>query len=135
MSKKKSINTILLILGVVLIGASFIIPEKKLSGLAIGIGAGLFGASLSGLFVNRLEKKNPEFAKQNEIELKDERNTMIRYRAKAMAGDITQWIIIAIAFITIIIEAPLWVTLSIVGLFLLHTALGFYFMSKYQKEM
>lgn len=135
MSKKKSINIILLIAGALLIAASFIIPEKKFSGLTIGIGAGLFGVSLSGLFINRYENKNPELVKRNEIELKDERNTMIRYRAKAMSGDITQWLIMAIAFATIIIEAPLWVTLSIVGVFVLQTILGFYFMYKYQKEM
>lgn len=135
MSKKKSMNIILLIVGALLIAASFIIPEKKFSGLAIGIGAGLFGVSLSGLFVNRYEKKNPELVKRNEIELKDERNTMIRYRSKAKAGDIIQWFIMGIAYLTIIIEAPLWVTLSIVGVFLLQTILGFYFMVKYQNEM
>ena len=60
---------------------------------------------------------------------------MIRNKAKAKVGDITQWLIMGIAYITIVIDAPLWVTLVVVGVFLLKNALEVYFMNKFQKEL
>jgi len=40
-----------------------------------------------------------------------------------------------IVYITIIISAPLWVTLVVVAVFLAYTIIAMYFMNKYQKEM
>ena len=103
--------------------------------MLIGIGAGLFGVSASNLLLIHIERKNPAFEKQTKIEYSDERNTMIRHRAKAKAGDITQWLIMGIAYVTIIISAPLWVTFAVIAVFLAYNVLGIYLMSKYQKEM
>ena len=72
---------------------------------------------------------------RNEIEFSDERNTMIRNKAKAKVGDIIQWLIMGIAYITIVIDAPLWVTLVVIGVFLLKNELEVYFMNKFQKEL
>ena len=82
-----------------------------------------------------LEKTDPEIAKQNEIEYADERNTMIRNMAKAKAGDMIQWFIMGIAYITILTGTPLWVTLAVVGVFLLRYILELYFTGMYQKKM
>lgn len=60
---------------------------------------------------------------------------MIRYKAKAKVGDIIQWLIMGIEYITIVIDAPLWVTLVVGGVFLLKNALEVYFMNKFQKEL
>lgn len=60
---------------------------------------------------------------------------MIRNKAKAKVGDIIQWLIMGIAYITIVIDAPLWVTLVVVGVFLLKNVLEVYFMNKFQKEL
>jgi hypothetical protein len=136
--KKRSFYIALLLIGICCIAASLFFKGedvKIISGILIGVGAGLLGASISSLLMKRLERKNPELEKQKEIEYKDERNTMIRNRAKAKAGDITQWFIMAIAYITIIISAPLWVTLTVVAVFLAYTVIAIYFMNKYQKEM
>ena len=128
--------TLALGLGCVAVSLLFRAQEwKVLSGSLIGIGAGLVGMSVSKLVMGRMEHKHPELAKQNEIELQDERNTMIRNRAKARAGDITQWLIMGIAWLTIVISAPLWVTLVVVGVFLVYNVIGLYLMNKYQKEM
>lgn len=108
---------------------------KSISGVLIGIGAGLFGVSASNLLLIHIERKNPALEKQTKIEYSDERNTMIRHRAKAKAGDITQWLIMGIAYVTIIISAPLWVTFAVIAVFLVYNVLGIYLMSKYQKEM
>lgn len=138
MKKKRSVYIALLLIGICCIAASLFFKEevvKTVSGVLFGVGAGLLGMSISGLYMKHLESKNPGLEKQNEIEYRDERNTMIRNRAKAEAGDITQWLIIAISYITIIISAPLWVTLAVVAVFLAYNIIALYLMNKYQKEM
>lgn len=138
MNWKKWLPMMTLALGLGCVAASLLFRAqewKVLSGSLIGIGAGLVGMSVSKLVMGRMERKHPELAKQNEIELQDERNTMIRNRAKARAGDITQWFIMGIAWLTIVISAPLWVTLIVVGVFLVYNVIGLYLMDKYQKEM
>ena len=136
---KKVINIIQLIFGISLaiFGGVFLKGEvvKSISGICIGIGAGLFGMSISNLWLINFNKNHPDELKQSEIEFSDERNTMIRNKAKAKSADIIQWFIIGIAYITIMINAPLWVTLTIVGVFLLKYVLELYFMNKYQKEL
>lgn len=137
MLKKTSFYIMTLLIGIILIALSYVFKGevKTVSGVLIGVGAGMFGMSIANLYMKHIEKKHPEDMKQNEIEFKDERNTLIRYRAKAKAGDVIQWFIMAIAYLMIIIDAPLWVTLAVVGVFLLYNVLSLYFMNKYQKEM
>lgn len=138
MLKKKSFYVITLIIGIVLLFSSSIFEGeqlKSISGILVGIGAGLFGMSIANLWMKRFEEKNPDIMKENEIEFKDERNTIIRYKAKAKAGDIIQWFIMAIAYVLIAIDAPLWVILITVGGFLLYNTIALYYINKYQKEM
>ena len=138
MLKKKSYYICFLIIGLALLAAScFFRGEevKAVAGILLGIGAGLVGMSFANLYMKHYEDKHPEIKKQNEIDYKDERNASIRNKAKAKAGDIIQWLIIGMVYILIIIDAPLWVSLIPVGIFLLYHILGTYYMSKYQKEM
>lgn len=140
MFRKTSFYVIALLVGIVLLGVAFylrIFPEipGSVGGICIGVGGGLFGASLSNLYMKHLEKKEPKVMKQKQIEYADERNTTIRNRAKARAGDIIQWFIMGIAYVTILIGDSLWVTLTVVGVFLLKYILEIYFSSKYQHEM
>lgn len=136
---KKSVSIIEVIIGMALfILGGIVFKEaipKNISGVCIGIGASLFGVGVSSFWFNNFCKKNPDELKQSEIEFSDERNTMIRNKAKAKVGDIIQWLIMGIAYITIVIDAPLWVTLVVVGVFLLKNALEVYFMNKFQKEL
>jgi hypothetical protein len=136
---KKVVHITLLIAGMVLAvmgGIVFrdMIP-KSVGGVCIGVGAGIFGMSFSNLWMMSFNKKHPEQMKQSEIEFADERNTMIRNKAKAKAADIVQWFIMGIAYITILIGSPLWVTLVTVGVFLLKYILELYFMNRYQNEL
>ncbi|MBQ8821349.1 MAG: hypothetical protein IJZ82_01785 [Lachnospiraceae bacterium] len=138
MAKNKSVYIVTLIIGIMLLICSFFVRGEELktvSGVMIGVGSAILGTSIAKLWMKNFEEKNPDIMKDNEIEFKDERNTLIRYRAKAQAGDIIQWFIIGIAYLLIIIDAPLWVILVTVGIFLLYNILGVYFMSRYQKEM
>ncbi|UQZ37080.1 hypothetical protein C2I18_28210 [Paenibacillus sp. PK3_47] len=128
----------LLILGACLVAASFFFDNeefKAVSGTLIGIGAGSAGLSVSNLLMIRAARKNPGHEKQIRIDYHDERNTLIRNRAKAKAGDITQWLVMAIAYITILISAPLWVTMAVVAVFLIYNFMSHYLIFLYQKNM
>ena len=82
-----------------------------------------------------LERKNPEIVKQNEIERKDERNQLIRSKAQALSGEILHWLLMGGAWAAILLDAPLWVTLAFVGVFLLKTVLDLAFIAYYQRRM
>ena len=104
-------------------------------GAAIGVEAGLFGFGISKFMVGRWEDKNPEIFKQKIIEEKDERNQMIRNKSQAISGEVIHWTLMLGAWISIYFEAPLWITLAFVGVFLLKTALDIVFTAYYQKRM
>ena len=99
------------------------------------VGAGLFGFGISKFMVGRWEDKNPEIFKQKIIEEKDERNQMIRNKSQAISGEVIHWALMAGAWIAIFFDAPLWITLAFVGVFLLKTALDIMFTAYYQKRM
>ena len=138
MRKSARFCAVLLALSLVLLAAALLLRGRlpgSWSGVLIGLGAGIFGASLSGLLMRRWESRNPEFAKQNEIDSRDERTTAIRSLAKARAGDVTQWCVMGIAWLSIPAGAPLWLTLAAVGVFLLYSVLSLVFMIRLEKEM
>ncbi len=136
---KNSLFILTLVFGICLaLAGGFLLKGEELkavSGVCIGIGACLFGLGVSSLFMLRYEEKNPEIAKIKEIEEKDERNIAIRNRAKAKAADITQYFIVALTFVTILIRAPLWVTFVTIGVYLSYNVLMLYLISKFSKEM
>ncbi|MDF2988701.1 MAG: hypothetical protein K0R50_4211 [Eubacterium sp.] len=138
MKKNFPFGILQLITGICLIILSFLLKAiiaKSIGGVFIGVGGGLSGLGIIRLITNHIESSNPAIKRAKEIENKDERNTMIRNRAKAKAGDITQWLIIAIAYVTILISAPLWVTSFVVAVYVLYNLTIVFLINKYQKEM
>lgn len=135
MQKKSTFYIAALIISIIMIIGSLFVELNSLSGLLLGTGAGFFGANIAKLYSLNLEKKNPDIIKENEIELKDERNILIRQRAKAKSADIIQCLIILIAYLTIIVNAPLWITLLTVGIFVLYNIIQIYYINKFNKEM
>ena len=135
MQKKSMFYITALSISIIMIISSQFVELNSLSGLLLGIGAGVFGANIAKLFSISLEKKNPDIIKENEIELKDERNVLIRQRAKAKSADIMQWLIMLIAYLTIFVNAPLWITLLTVGIFVLYNIIQIYYINKFNKEM
>ena len=136
---KQTLYLILGILGLVLAAVAKFLPaqvwNKTQIGAVIGVGAGLFGFGLVKWWVERWNEKNPEIVKQNEIERKDERNQLIRSKAQALSGEILHWLLMGGAWAAIILDAPLWVTLAFVGVFLLKTVLDLAFIDYYQRRM
>ena len=124
-----------IIISVIMIILSQFVELNSHSGILLGTGAGVIGASIAKLYFISLEKKNPDMIKENEIELQDERNVLIRQRAKAKSADITQWLIMIIAYLEIFVNAPLWIILLTVGIFVLYNIIQIYYINKFNKEM
>lgn len=137
--KKKFISYIIIVvLGIALIVSAVVLEGKVTDagdGMLMGVGAGLMGIGISMWRFFRWEKKNPAKQKQCSIEFNDERNVVIRLRAKAAAGEALQWTVLAAAWAAIFLNAPLWAILAAVGIFLSKTILELCLMVRYQKEM
>jgi hypothetical protein len=140
MLRKKSFYMTIVVAGICLFGGSILlnflfVAPKLVSGLGVGIGAALIGVGLPKLIMKRCETAQPEMMKLNQIELNDERNTMIRDKSKAKTADIIQWVIMGLGYIAIVIEAPQWVIFAAVGVYLLKNILEMIFNIRYQKEL
>ena len=135
MQKKSTFYVMAIITSIILIILSQFVELNSHSGILLGTGAGVIGASIAKLYSINLEKKNPDMINENEIELKDERNILILQRAKAKSADITQWLIMIIAYLEIFVNAPLWIILLTVGIFVLYNIIQIYYINKFNKEM
>lgn len=136
---KKALYLGQLILGAVLLAVGFFVfkgeTAKAVSGISLGLGCGLLGMGGANVWMLRFRQTHPDETKQAEIERTDERNIMILNKAKAKSADIIQWFIVGVVYLLILIDAPLWLILTTVGVFVLKYALEFYLMYKYQKEL
>jgi dipeptide/tripeptide permease len=101
----------------------------------IGIGAGIFGQNVGTLISFRLLKKDPKAAKQIEIEEKDERNTMIRNRAKAKAYDLMILVYGALLLAFGLMLVNVEVVLAMVVAYIFIVTSSIYYMNKFEKEM
>jgi hypothetical protein len=135
MQKKSMFYISGIIISVIMIILSQFVELNSHAGILLGTGAGVIGASIAKLYTINLEKKNPDMIKENEIELQDERNVLILQRAKAKSADITQWLIMLIAYLEIFVNAPLWIILLTVGIFVLYNIIQIYYINKFNKEM
>ena len=135
MQKKSTFYIMAITISVLMIILSQFVELNSHSGILLGTGAGVIGASIAKLYTINLEKKNPDMIKENEIELKDERNILILQRAKAKSADITQWLIMIIAYLEIFVNAPLWIILLTVGIFVLYNIIQIYYINKFNNEM
>lgn len=138
MKKKALFYLIIGIFGIALIVSAIVLDGKvtdAVDGRLMGVGAGLTGIGISMWWFFRLEKKDPAKWKQYEIESNDERNVIIKFRAKAIAGEVLQWTVMAAAWAAIFLDAPVYLILFAVGIFLFKTILEMCLMARYQKEM
>ena len=135
MQKKSTFYVMAIITSIIMIILSQFVELNSHSGILLGTGAGAIGASIAKLYFINLEKKNPDIAKENEIELQDERNILILQRAKAKSADIIQWLIMLIAYLEIFVNAPLWIILLTISVFVLYNIIQAYYINKFNKEM
>ncbi len=137
-NQKKRLFQILLAAGIVLLALSLLLDGRvsdTLGGMLCGVGSGLLAMSGSTLLNLRHEAKHPEMARRHDIEQRDERNVAIRNRAKAVSGEALQWAVLAAAWLSIGLDAPLWVPLAATGVFVAKSVLELYLIVHYEREM
>ena len=138
MKGKKTLYIALIVIGLCFAAASLILWEaipNSLGGTLMGSGSGMAAIGLTRLLMLRLETKDPAQARRKEIEVNDERNVAIRRRAKALSGDVLQWVVIAASWVSLGFDAPLWVTLAAIVTFVSKSVLEVYLVARYQREM
>lgn len=89
---KKTLNGILIALGVILLAAGLLWikngASNQLPYLCVGVGSGLFGQGLGEVIAARTRRTDPERMKRMEIGQKDERSVAISNMAKGKAFDL-----------------------------------------------
>ena len=128
----------LLAAGVVLLALAVLLDgrvSEAMGGMLCGMGSGLLALAGSTLLNLRHQDKHPEEARRSEIERADERNVAIRNRAKAVSGEALQWSIMAAAWLSIGLDAPLWVPITATCVFVAKSVLELYLIVRYQREM
>ena len=142
LNKKKRLIVVMLtgvILAIVGLLVSIFLDKgevvSRLSGLIFSLGFGLIGGCIGGFCQIKRIERIPCKSKQMEIEYNDERNKLIRDKANAKAGDISNWFVILIAYICIIMGYPTWLVFLILGVFLMKYILWILLINKYNKEL
>ena len=137
-TQKKRLFQGLLAVGIVLLGLSILLDGRvsdALDGMLCGMGSGLLALAGSTLLNLRHQDKHPEEARRHDIEQRDERNVAIRNRAKAVSGEALQWSVMAAAWLSIGLDAPLWVPLAATAVFVAKSVLELCLMIRYEREM
>ncbi len=131
------LGLIFMIIGIVIV-KSF--PElqsiiRVVPFLCFGIGAGILGENV-GLAVNTyIFSKNPTVAKKVEIEEKDERNTIIKNKAKAKSYDLMLMVYGALLLAFALSGIDLYIVITLVVFYLFSNLLNLFYLLKFQKEM
>ena len=139
MRQKKTVYTALMAAGIILLlgalAAWKLSAPDKFGGMLTGLGSGLLAMGFSNWKILRWTEKDPVRMRRDEIEANDERTVAIRRRAQAVSGEVLQWGVMAAAWLSIGLGAPLWITLAAVGVFLAKSVLELCLMARYQREM
>ncbi|MFA6803982.1 MAG: hypothetical protein WCR24_05780 [Candidatus Methanomethylophilaceae archaeon] len=111
-------------------------PEREgmmltLPYIFLGIGCGFLGGSFAMIYGLR----NPVTATAMEIAENDEREQLIRYKAKAKAGDITLIAIVSASLILTAIRVEYYVTMVLLLLMFISIAANLVFSAVYRKEL
>ena len=110
---KKKLYVILLAVSLGFVAVAFLLRN---AGLPYRVNAALSGmaTTLSCVSLPRLlslwsESTSPSEARRNRIEASDERNAALRNRAGALSGNLLQWSLLALLWLSVGLNAPLWV--------------------------
>ena len=139
MRQKKTLYMVLMAAGAIFLLGAFaawkLSAPDKFGGMLTGVGSGLLALGFANWKILRWTEKDPVRMRRDEIEANDERTVAIRRRAQAVSGEVLQWCIMAAAWLSIGLGAPLWITLAAVGGFLTKSVLELCLMVRYQREM
>lgn len=136
--RKTKIYLICIVLGTVILIGDIACKEfltRTVEGIISGIGSAIMGFGVAKFTMSRMEEKHPQQLKQSQIEANDERNVMIRHRAQALSGLVLQWGVLVAAWLCILLDGPLWITLTAIGVFLGKMIIEIILMAYYQNKM
>lgn len=114
-----------------LFSSEFVLSNKYniICGSLFGFGGGMTGLSSSNLFMlseNPQKIYSPDKTeRKKEFDLKEK-----KLKAKAFAGDISNWSILAFSYILLMMNMPLWTSISALIIFVLH----FIYLGVYMKK-
>lgn len=109
---------------------------RNITGVILIVGSFLFSTCINRLYRLSYEKEFSELVREEKIEYQDERNSLIRDRAKAKSADIIQWgILFAAGLVFVISDCPWWLVVVLLGIYLLQSGIVWYYMEKYRKEI
>ena len=137
-TQKKRLFQILLAVGIVLLAPALLLDGRgsdALGGMLCGGGPGLMALAGAPPLDLPPAAKPPGMARQHDIRQRGERNVAIRNRAKAVSGEALQWSIMAAAWLSIGLDAPLWVPITATCVFVAKSVLELYLIVRYQREM
>lgn len=103
--------------------------------LCLGVGAGLLGQGAGQLLQRKALQGNPELARQQQIEVEDERNIQLAQRAKAKAFDLMIFVFGALLLAFALMQVDLTAILLLVGAYLLVQGYAVYCRVRLEKEM
>ncbi len=136
---KKKLYVILLAVSLGFVTVAFLLRN---AGLPYRVNAALSGmaTTLSCVSLPRLlslwsESTSPSEARRNRIEASDERNAALRNRAGALSGNLLQWSLLALLWLSVGLNAPLWVPVLFGCLFAAKALLEALLLCRFQKEM
>ena len=130
---------LVMVLGVALVAVGLLDIRAQFLPTAVSeilapLAGGAIGLGIAGLIGQSMIQSDPVL-QQREKARNDERNTAIRRRAKAVSGEVLQWTVLGAAWLSIALGAPLWVTLTAVGVFAGKSVLEWCLMVRYQGQM
>lgn len=134
-SNKKIWSYVMLGIGIGCILGSLVVKESTMSGYIMGLGAGLTGASVAQLIKYHKLFNTEEKRESYQIEVEDPRNTEIRTTARARAGFYLDCALVGLVLILPFTNAPFWVTVVLIVLFLGYEVLTYSFIKRLNNKI
>lgn len=133
-----------IVVGVVLWGIAVLLLRQNpgnsgfwraLPYVCLGVGAGLLGQGIGQMVQRKALQSDPELARQQEIEARDERNIQLAQRAKAKAFDLMVFVFSALLLVFALMGVEMTALLLLVAAYLLVQGYAVYCRVKLEKEM
>lgn len=111
---------LVMVLGVAVVAAGLLNVQSHFLPMAASdvmapLGGIVIGLGITGLWGQYLIQSDPEL-RQREKARNDERNTAIRYRVEAWAGNVTTILLALGGAVSSYLDAPKWITWTLLGI-------------------
>lgn len=133
--KKKYLEVLL---SIVLMGSGLYLSKVWSSVVPfflIGFGCTLFGKGVGEIVSDKAVNKDLELKRQMEIEVNDERNRMIEYKAKARGFDVMTYAFAALMISLGLMNIDIWAVILVVITYLTVEIYSIYYRTQLEKEM